>query len=110
VSDGGSQGDDIEERARRHNSTLQSLIDAIGTVLAASRELLARLQGYPKQDEAPGRGAAPDADQAPDPPDEPPDANQLRWAPPRQRRTSSSPSLDLWAECGRAEMPADAIT
>ena len=57
--DGSSQGDDFEEQARRHNSTLQSLIDTIGTVLAASRELLARLKGHPPQADAPGQGRRP---------------------------------------------------
>jgi hypothetical protein len=73
---GGSPGDDLEERARRHNSTLQSLIEAIGTVLAASRDLLARLQGRSPQDEAAGRGAASDADQLPEPPANEPAANE----------------------------------
>lgn len=68
MSGGGSQGDDLEERARRNNATLQSLIDAIGAVLAASRELLGRLQGHPRKEEEPGRGAAPDADQPPESP------------------------------------------
>jgi hypothetical protein len=75
---GGSQGDDLEEQARRHNSTLQSLIDAIGTVIAASRELLGRLHGQPRQDEAPGQGAAPDPDQPAEPPgSKPPDLQRL---------------------------------
>jgi hypothetical protein len=78
VSSGGSQGDELEERARRHNSTLRGLIDAIGTVLAASRELLARLQGHPRQDEASGRGAAPDADQPSEPSADKPNAHRLK--------------------------------
>ena len=65
---GGSQGDDLEERARKNNSTLQSLIDAIGAVLAASRELLTRLPGYVPKDDPPSERSPPDAD----PPREPP--------------------------------------
>jgi hypothetical protein len=67
VSGGQSQGDDFEERARRHNSTLQTLIEAIGAALAASRELLARLPRY-LRDDTPGRGSAQHADRPPESP------------------------------------------
>jgi hypothetical protein len=40
----GSQGENFEERARRHNSRLQLLIEGIGGLLAASADLLGRLQ------------------------------------------------------------------
>lgn len=78
MSGGGSEGDDLEERARRHNSTLQSLIDAIGTLLAASRELLRRLPGYRPKNDAPGQESAPPADRPSEPPaDKPPDSPRL---------------------------------
>jgi hypothetical protein len=40
----GSQGENLEERARKHNSNLQLLIEGIGGLLAASADLLGRLQ------------------------------------------------------------------
>jgi hypothetical protein len=76
----GSQGDDLEARARSHNSTLQSLIDAVGVLLSASRELLTCLQGYlPKEA---GQGAVADHDGPPEcATDKPPDAQQNRCRP-----------------------------
>jgi hypothetical protein len=76
----GSQGDDFETRARHHNSTLQSLIDAVGVLLAASRELLTCLQGYlPKEA---GQGSAPDHDGPPErATDNPADAQQKPMRP-----------------------------
>jgi len=41
---GDPQGDKLAETTRRQNSNLQRLIDAVGTLLAASRELLRSLQ------------------------------------------------------------------
>jgi hypothetical protein len=41
----GSQGNDLEETAREHNSRLQRLIETIGSVITASRALLLRLPG-----------------------------------------------------------------
>jgi hypothetical protein len=43
-NDNGSQGENFEERARKHNSRLQLLIEGIGGLLTASAELLGRLQ------------------------------------------------------------------
>lgn len=63
---GGSQGDDLEARARKSNSTLQSLIDAVGSLLAASRELLGRLQGYLPKEAPSGQNAAPEGDGPPE--------------------------------------------
>jgi hypothetical protein len=40
----GSQGENFEERARKHNSHMQLLIEGIGSLLAASADLLGRLQ------------------------------------------------------------------
>jgi hypothetical protein len=42
--DDAPQGESLEESTREANSNLQRLIDAIGVVLAASGDLLARLQ------------------------------------------------------------------
>jgi hypothetical protein len=44
---GGPQGEGLVERTQRQNSNLQRLIDAVGTLLAGSRELLKRLQPKP---------------------------------------------------------------
>jgi hypothetical protein len=55
----GSGGDDLQETTRKQNSTLQSLIDVIGNLLAASRELLGRLQEYTQKEEPPVAGAPP---------------------------------------------------
>lgn len=75
-----SQGDDFEARARKHNSTLQGLIDVVGSLLAASRELLGRLQGYLPNE--PSSGQAPDRDRPPEHPgDKPPDAQQKAASP-----------------------------
>ncbi len=41
---GGPQGEDLAETTRQQNSNLRRLIDAVGTLLAGSRELLKRLQ------------------------------------------------------------------
>lgn len=41
---GGPQVDDLAETTRRQNSNLQRLIDAVGTLLVGSRDLLKRLQ------------------------------------------------------------------
>lgn len=37
------RGPNLEERARQHNSNLQRLIEAVGGLLSASGDLLARL-------------------------------------------------------------------
>jgi len=50
----GPQGDDLEESARKQNSALESLIESLGNLLAASRELLARLQARVQQDQSSG--------------------------------------------------------
>jgi hypothetical protein len=39
-----SEGESLEESTREHNSNLQRLIEAIGGLLLASADLLARLQ------------------------------------------------------------------
>jgi hypothetical protein len=44
TDDDASQGENLEEVAREANSNLQRLIDAIGGLLAASGDLLVRLQ------------------------------------------------------------------
>ena len=44
---GGPQGEDLVETTQRQNSNLQRLIDAVGTLLAGSHELLKRLQPMP---------------------------------------------------------------
>ena len=41
---GGPQGENLAETTQRQNSNLRRLIDAVGTLLAGSRELLKRLQ------------------------------------------------------------------
>ena len=41
---GGSQGEGLVETTQRQNYNLQRLIDAVGTLLAGSHELLKRLQ------------------------------------------------------------------
>jgi hypothetical protein len=43
-NDDGSEAEDFEERARQHNSNLQRLIEGIGSLIAASSDLLGRLQ------------------------------------------------------------------
>jgi hypothetical protein len=53
----GPQGRELEETTEQQNSNLRRLIDTIGSLISASRELLARLQ--------PGR-APPPSDPAPD--------------------------------------------
>jgi hypothetical protein len=40
----GLRGESLEDTARTQNSNLQRLIDAVGILLAASKDLLARLQ------------------------------------------------------------------
>lgn len=50
----GPQGDDLEERARKQNSTLQGLIESVGDLLAASRALLTRLQVHVAKDQSSG--------------------------------------------------------
>jgi hypothetical protein len=42
--DDASQGENLEEDTRQTNSNLQRLIEAVGGLLAASGELLTRLQ------------------------------------------------------------------
>ena len=60
----GSQGENFEERARKHNSNLQLLIEGIGSLLAASADLLGRLQrilaGNGPADGGPEEPGAPD--------------------------------------------------
>src|SRR5262249_25238811 len=59
----GSKGKDLEERTRQDNSNLQLLIDMIGGLLAASAELLARLQlilSAARHDEHPDTTGDPD--------------------------------------------------
>lgn len=41
---GGPRGEDLAETTQRQNSNLQRLIDAVGTLLTGSREVLKRLQ------------------------------------------------------------------
>ena len=41
---GGSQGDSLAEAAREQNSKLRRLIDVVGALITASRELMKRLQ------------------------------------------------------------------
>ncbi len=41
---GGPRDQDLAEKTRLQNSNLRRLIDAVGTLLAGSRELLKRLQ------------------------------------------------------------------
>jgi hypothetical protein len=68
VSDnGGSHVDSLEEAARRQNSTLQSLIEVVSNSLAASRALLARLQGSLARVSSGGR-PAPMPDELPEHP------------------------------------------
>jgi len=59
---GGPRDEDLAETTRQQNSNLRRLIDAVGTLLAGSRELLQRLQplgnGEPPDDTARGQGAA----------------------------------------------------
>jgi hypothetical protein len=40
----GLRGESLEDAARTQNSNLQRLIDAVGILIAASKDLLARLQ------------------------------------------------------------------
>ena len=51
---GGPRDEDLAETTRQQNSNLRRLIDAVGTLLAGSRELLKRLQplseGEPSND------------------------------------------------------------
>lgn len=63
---GERRGEDLEESARKQNSALQGLIEGVGLLLAASRELLARLQGIAPQEQPSGSAAAPDGEAAPD--------------------------------------------
>lgn len=53
---GGPRDQDLAEKTRLQNSNLRRLIDAVGTLLAGSRELLTRLQplseGEPPIDKA----------------------------------------------------------
>jgi len=59
---GGPWDEDLAETTRRQNSNLRRLIDAVGTLLAGSRELLKRLQpldeGKPPDAAGPGQGDA----------------------------------------------------
>lgn len=75
---GGPQDQDLAEQTRLQNSNLRRLIDAVGTLLAGSRELLKRLQplseGEPPNDMAQQQNDAPSPPQSP-PSDEPPPAN-----------------------------------
>lgn len=71
---GGPRDEDLAETTRQQNSNLRLLIDAVGTLLAGSRELLQRMQplgkGEPPDDTARGQGHADDPDDPP--PDKPP--------------------------------------
>ena len=72
---GGPQGgENLAETTQRQNSNLQRLIDAVGTLLAGSRELLKRLQplggAKPPSDTARGQteadtAGAPPSDKTP---------------------------------------------
>ncbi|HEY7549519.1 MAG TPA: hypothetical protein VH913_08380 [Hyphomicrobiaceae bacterium] len=62
----GPQGENLEERARKHNSHLQLLIEGIGGLLAASADLLGRLQRI-----LGGSGPADSGPENPGGPDEP---------------------------------------
>lgn len=56
----GDPGDeDLAESAQRQNLNLRRLIDAVGTLLAGSREVLSRLQ-------VPGKAEPPDTKPQPD--------------------------------------------
>lgn len=56
---GGPRDEDLAETTRQQNSNLRRLIDAVGTLLAGSRELLQRLQPLGKPDDtARGQGHA----------------------------------------------------
>lgn len=69
----GSQGKDLEESMRQDNSNLQRLIEAIGGLLAASAELLGRLQQILSRGQpADAGGLAP-----PHPPDQPTQTDRL---------------------------------
>ena len=61
---GGPRDEDLAETTRQQNSNLRLLIDAVGTLLAGSRELLQRMQplgkGEPPDDTARGQGHADD--------------------------------------------------
>jgi hypothetical protein len=60
----GSKGENLEERARKHNSHLQLLVEGIGGLIAASADLLGRLQrilgGGGPADGGPEKPAGPD--------------------------------------------------
>jgi hypothetical protein len=51
---GGSQGEGLVETTQRQNSNMQRLIDAVGTLLAGSHELLKRLQPKDRSHDQPG--------------------------------------------------------
>lgn len=79
MDDTGSPRDqDLAEKTRLQNSNLRRLIDAVGTLLAGSRELLKRLQplseGEPFKDKAHRQDDAPSPAQH-SPPDKPQPAN-----------------------------------
>ena len=71
---GDPQGDKLAETTRRQNSNMKRLIDAVGTLLAASRELLRSLQ--PLGDAKPPNDSAGEQNEAGPPdahlPDKPP--------------------------------------
>ena len=48
----GSRGSNLEETARQQNSNLRRLIDTIGSLIAASQELLRQLTGAAKPPQA----------------------------------------------------------
>jgi hypothetical protein len=72
---GGPRDQDLAEKTRLQNSNLRRLIDAVGTLLAGSRELLKRLQplseGEPtnnkvqQQDDAASSPQSPPSDKLP---------------------------------------------
>ena len=71
---GDPRDEDLAESTRRQNSNMRRLIDAVGTLLAGSRELLSRLQ-VPSKAEPPDTTGQPDTrseDQATPPDDHPP--------------------------------------
>lgn len=72
---GDPRDEDLAESTQRQNSNLRRLIDAVGTLLAGSRELLSRLQ-VPNKVEPPDITGQPDTqsrtDQATPPDDQPP--------------------------------------
>ena len=92
---GGPQDEDLAETTHRQNSNLRRLIDAVGTLLAGSRELLKRLQ--PEQGEPPDDTAQRQTERRPEP------CRQTSRSPPTWRKvkvgTELHARLGVWM-CG----------